>query len=140
MSTRSNIAILTEEGKVKSIYCHFDGYPSGVGKKLFNHYQQESKVQELIELGDCSCIGERVKPDEGEHHSYSHKVKDITVAYMRDRGETDCEAQEIESLDAYQPDNDYAYIWMKGKWHVCNPYRKTGWKELTNEIIESDTV
>ena len=71
MSTRSRIAIENESGIVNSIYCHFDGYISGVGKTLFNHYDKE-KLQKLIELGDISSLGESTID---------------TVAYCRDRGE-----------------------------------------------------
>jgi hypothetical protein len=71
MSTRSRIAIEKESGIVNSIYCHFDGYVSGVGKTLFNHYDKE-KLQKLIELGDISSLGESTED---------------TVAYCRDRGE-----------------------------------------------------
>jgi len=34
MATRSRIAIENQDGTVTSIYCHFDGYLSGVGKLL----------------------------------------------------------------------------------------------------------
>ena len=71
MSTRSRIAIENESGIVNSIYCHFDGYISGVGKTLFNHYDKE-KLQKLIELGDISSLGESTID---------------TEAYCRDRGE-----------------------------------------------------
>jgi hypothetical protein len=71
MATRSRIAIENEDGSVKSIYCHFDGYLSGVGKTLFNHYDKE-KLEKLIELGDISSL--EASPES-------------TVAYCRDRGE-----------------------------------------------------
>jgi hypothetical protein len=71
MSTRSRIAIENQDGTVDSIYCHFDGYLSGVGKTLFNHYDQE-KLEKLLELGDISSLGESTID---------------TVAYCRDRGE-----------------------------------------------------
>jgi hypothetical protein len=71
MSTRSRIAIEKQDGTVKSIYCHFDGYVDGVGKTLFNHYDKE-KLEKLIELGDISVLKESTEN---------------TVAYHRDRGE-----------------------------------------------------
>jgi hypothetical protein len=71
MSTRSRIAIEKQDGTVKSIYCHFDGYVDGVGKTLFNHYDKE-KLEKLIELGDISVL---------------HESTENTVAYHRDRGE-----------------------------------------------------
>jgi hypothetical protein len=71
MATRSRIAIENEDGSVKSIYCHYDGYLSGVGKTLFNHYDKE-KLEKLIELGDISSLEDSTES---------------TVAYHRDRGE-----------------------------------------------------
>jgi hypothetical protein len=71
MSTRSRIAIENQDGTVDSIYCHFDGYVDGVGKTLFNQYDQE-KSEKLLELGDISSLGESTID---------------TVAYCRDRGE-----------------------------------------------------
>jgi hypothetical protein len=71
MATRSRIAIEREDGSVKSIYCHFDGYVDGVGKVLFEHYDKE-KLEKLIELGDISVLGTSTEN---------------TIAYHRDRGE-----------------------------------------------------
>ena len=71
MATRSRIAIENQDGTVTSIYCHFDGYLDGVGKKLFNHYDRE-KTEKLIELGDISVLGESTLN---------------TIAYHRDRNE-----------------------------------------------------
>ena len=71
MATRSRIAIENQDGTVTSIYCHFDGYLDGVGKKLFNHYDRE-KTEKLIELGDISVLGESTLD---------------TIAYHRDRNE-----------------------------------------------------
>ena len=38
MSTRSRIGILKNNGSIESIYCHLDGYPEWVGKKLYRYY------------------------------------------------------------------------------------------------------
>jgi len=71
MATRSRIAIENQDGTVTSIYCHFDGYLSGVGKTLFEHYDRE-KTEKLIELGAISSLGESILD---------------TIAYHRDRNE-----------------------------------------------------
>jgi hypothetical protein len=52
MSTRSRIAIENQNGSVTSVYCHFDGYISGVGAVLQKHYTNRSKVEQLIALGE----------------------------------------------------------------------------------------
>ena len=71
MATRSRIAIENQDRTVTSIYCHFDGYLSGVGKKLFEHYDRE-KTEKLMELGNISVLGESTLD---------------TIAYHRDRNE-----------------------------------------------------
>ena len=57
MATRSLIGIKMSD-VVKTIYCHWDGYPSGVGQTLVNNYNTPEIVDELIELGDLSSLGE----------------------------------------------------------------------------------
>jgi hypothetical protein len=57
MATRSKIAIENQDGTVTAIYCHWDGYVDGVGKTLFENYDRE-KLEQLIELGDISSLGE----------------------------------------------------------------------------------
>lgn len=57
MSTRCRIAIELSDGTIKSIYCHHDGYKSGVGATLLKHYQNPDEVEKLIELGDLSSLG-----------------------------------------------------------------------------------
>ena len=47
MSTRSNIAIETKDGKIKAVYCHSDGYIKGVGKTLINNYKNYDDVEQL---------------------------------------------------------------------------------------------
>lgn len=75
MSTRSRIGYINPKtGEVKSVYCHFDGYPSNNGKILFKHYTKREDVEELVELGDMSCLGESI---------------DSCEFYGRDRGESD---------------------------------------------------
>jgi len=71
MTTRSRIAIENQDGTVTSIYCHWDGYLSGVGKTLFEHYDRE-KTEKLMELGDISALDESTES---------------TIAYHRDRNE-----------------------------------------------------
>jgi len=55
MATRSLIGIKLGD-YVKTIYCHWDGYPSGVGQTLVNNYTSPSAVFDLLELGDLSSL------------------------------------------------------------------------------------
>jgi hypothetical protein len=107
MATRSRIAIENQDGTVDSIYCHFDGYVDGVGKTLFNHYDQE-KLEKLLELGDISSLGTSIED---------------TVAYCRDRGEDlhFTTFKDIEDLgeNGFNSGEEYVYCLPKsGIWKV----------------------
>ena len=110
MSTRSRIAIENQNGSVTSVYCHFDGYISGVGKTLEKHYTDRSVVEGLIELGDISTLGESTED---------------TVAYCRDRGEP-FDQQTNQSVPnlfncIYQSGEEFIYCFTKdGIWLVSD--------------------
>jgi hypothetical protein len=117
MATRSRIGIENENGTISSIYCHFDGYPDGVGKTLKEHYTDRNKIQSLIDLGDISSLGEQVSTM--DEHSFNNPKEDVTVAYHRDRGEAKNEARVDNSLEAFSRSNyeEYGYVYTKeGKW------------------------
>ena len=52
MSTRSRIAIKQKDGTYKSIYCHSDGYLEYNGVILNKYYQDETKINLLINLSE----------------------------------------------------------------------------------------
>jgi len=88
MSTNSRLRMVLPSGEAaKPIYCHWDGYPSNMFPLLRENYNTIEKVRELMALGNLSNLAERVKPDPGEAHNFDKPVRDITVAYHRDRGE-----------------------------------------------------
>ncbi len=116
MSTRSAILHRTATGYV-GIYCHFDGYPEGVGQKLLDHYQDADKVARLIALGEISSLGERVEPI--GPHSYQNAEEGTTVAYHRDRGEDRTEpatGDTVKACEAHIGHNGYVYVFESGAW------------------------
>jgi len=118
MSTRSFIAIKKEDG-YEGIYCHFDGYPEGVGKILYRHYKDEKKVKELIALGNISSLGEEI----GNKHDFNDRPDNETTAYGRDRGEAETKptfcATKAELKDvASECSCEYLYIFENEKWYM----------------------
>lgn len=93
MATRSKIAIKKIGGEIESIYCHWDGYPTHNGKILKEFYKTPDRVKELIELGNISSLGQFIKPHQEMEHTFNNSQPNVTVAYMRDRGEKDQEKQ-----------------------------------------------
>ena len=55
MGTRSRIGVMHGD-KVKSVYCHWDGYPEYNGVVLKENYQTQEKVEQLIALGSISSL------------------------------------------------------------------------------------
>ena len=138
MSTRSTIAIANNDGKILSIYCHFDGYPEGVGQVLRHYYTEEDKIKSLINLGDISVLDEFVEPV-GTQHSFDTPEVGVTIAYGRDRKEEGTTPKEYPTfrdwLAATQSKFsmiDYAYLWDGSEWQ--------GWDCFSQEAIDWSKV
>jgi len=110
MSTNSNIGIRYENGKIDSIYCHWDGYPEYNGRILNESYNKLEKVQELIELGDISSLRHHIAPvtDNPSNHTFDNPHEGVTVAYHRDRGEPLCVTRDC-CEDEFK-DQQYSYL------------------------------
>lgn len=117
MATRSRIAIETPTGEVKSIYCHWDGYPEYNGRVLAENYTDRKKLEKLIALGDISILAEEVEPT--APHSFESPQGGVTVAYHRDRGEKLNPARKDKSRAHYFKSDieEYGYLFTKeGEW------------------------
>ena len=118
MSTRALIAKELKNGKYKTIYCHNDGYPKGVGKTLLTEYNTEEKLDALLNLGDLSILGKQLAPDPTKPHEHLDWQRDVTLAYGRDIGEKGTEAREYTYRRLLKAsDADYIYVLGKdGAW------------------------
>jgi len=130
MATRCRIGLMLEDGTVKHSYCHYDGYPEGVGETLVQHYNTEDKVKELVSFGDMSYLTSVVHP-EGEHN-FEKPEQGVTVFYNRDRGETDVDSV-VTTMDEYLSVKyssciDYQYVFIGSNWWVYNNLKKNKWK------------
>lgn len=122
MATRSTITVKMKTGVIKSVYCGFDGYHSGVGKTLFENYSSQEKAEELVLLGALSDIGENI---------------DSCVAYARDYGEplvisTIARCPLEKGLDPYF--QAYNYYWNGEEWYCSSGY-SNNFKKLS-EIFD----
>ena len=108
MSTNSVVAYLNEDGSVVSSYVHYDGYETGVGMMLLEHYNTDKCARDLAStLGYASSLSETV----AESHA--------------DRVHTD-EPEMFDSMtefETYLMDNshlEFGYLWTGGKWMVAS--------------------
>ena len=96
MATRSHIGILKEDRTVFFVYCHFDGYPSGVGTTLRENYDRPEDVTKLLSFGNMSGLAPTIED---------------TVFYGRDRNEPNQE-QQVTTLDKYLPNPKSEDLWV----------------------------
>jgi len=111
MSTRSNIAIEDEKGKIHAIYVHSDGYPNGVGHCLLNHYSSFKVAKELFQFGNASSLGPT--------------LKDCSF-YKRDWGRDEEKARQYNNewcfLSELSGDIfiEYVYLFKKNEWFISS--------------------
>ena len=139
MATRATIAKLDNNG-VKAIYLHSDGYLEHAGKILDQHYQDKSKVDELLAHGDVSSLNENI----GEKLPFNdymlfHEKKQCRF-YHRDRGEDKKEAatlkdeNELVKFATEKCDAEYIYMFAYGSWYVYDVYNNSEFVELEEEL------
>ena len=114
MATRSIIAVSsTVSKKIESIYCHWDGYPKGVGVMLARSYPDIMNAQELIQNGDASSLGFTI--------GTSKFYKDI-----KDGEFPSIPYDSVENmLDVYLSDKsgiEFVYLHFGGMWFVGAQY------------------
>lgn len=131
MGTRSRIGVMHGD-RVKSVYCHWDGYLDFNGQILQDHYDSV-KANQLVALGDLSSLRANI----GEKHAFSkHDVPNIEVRvhnenwctfYGRDRGEKDTEFKVAQTFaefleQCYNSGAEYYYIMRDGVWYCGDTY------------------
>lgn len=123
MATRSRIGYQLKDGSIVSVYHHWDGYPSGLGKHLANQYVNVDDVRELIDGGDMStCMTEDGVPE-----------------YYADRGDRDVEPQYSANVSEFFKLTDdctgeYAYVFISGAW-TCYDIGNHKYVALYQEVV-----
>ena len=96
MSTNSRIGILIpaldpnssiDTAEIRSIYCHWDGYPSHMGLTLHRNFRTVDLVQELLDKGDARLIeltgqSEHYMHSEGGHPADIHTLDYFTNHFL----------------------------------------------------------
>ena len=108
MSTNSVVAYLNEDGSVVSSYVHYDGYETGVGMMLLEHYNTDKCARDLAStLGYASSLSETVAESHADRvHSDEPEMFDSMTEF-----------------ETYLMDNshlEFGYLWTGGKWMVSS--------------------
>jgi hypothetical protein len=134
MATRSTIAIQNDDGTVTGIYCHWDGYLSYNGRILKENYNTEAKVRELIALGQLSALGETI----GEKVDFNNAPDGQCIAYGRDRGEIDSDAETFNTWTALLnlSGQEYNYLFVPDEGWRVEYYGRMG--DLEEEMVREE--
>jgi hypothetical protein len=101
MATRSTIGI-KEGDTVRAIYCHWDGYPSGVGLGLIDNYDSKAQAEALIAFGSISSLKETLEATKAEAYgNESESARTFTGVQ--------------DWLDKFDYGVEYAYLYEDGK-------------------------
>ena len=112
MATRARLGIQLNDNNILSVYHHYDGMPSWLGRILKTHYNTKAKVSELIDGGDMSSAwtncgwNNETRPESGPMY-YSARGENCPPSLMK--------------LNEYLDKNnneEYAYIFRNNEW-VC---------------------
>lgn len=135
MATRSTIAMEFNDGTVRQVYCHWDGYLEGVGKTLLEHYKSADKVDALLSEGSISILGKEI----GQKHSFDdYMYGEVCTFYRRDRGDDVSGAMVFGSLDDYEMHRQYEeFDYLLTKDGVWNVFIDDDWHDL--EFIMGET-
>lgn len=131
MSTRSTIAYQYQDGKIVSVYCHWDGYPSNNGRILLRHYKDAKKVSRLVKQA-ISGLGPSPK----------------STRYMSDGHGKDWEYVKphfFKNFDEYVKSQsstfeEWAYLYTSDGWKVMDCHRELSWRHfvpLTKKYIKA---
>jgi len=155
MGTHSRIGVMHGD-KVKSVYCHWDGYLEHNGQVLEQYYDS-AKANNLVALGDMSTL----RPQIGEKHAFSQfdvpkeeveafktLTEDMCTFYGRDRGEKHTEHKVAVNFETFLEQcnmcgAEYYYIMENGQWfygsmHESDPFYKR--LVLLSEVLENEAV
>lgn len=167
MSTNSLIFQEQQDGTLKGIYCHYDGYLQYNGVILSESYSDPKKVAKLLELGNLSSLGEELEASEavrlyGNYYYISDEFKALsdeeqerlkneaqsgkyTIAYHRDRGE---ELRPLKTITLEEQKNGedyfsdhYEYIYVQDKngvWYVNSIFGNKMINGLTFKKLEEE--
>ena len=107
MSTNSVVAYLRSDGSIVSSYVHYDGYETGVGMTLLEHYNSDESALAVSVGGYYSSLSED----------------------LRESLESSVHTEEVEMFDSmtefeeYLMENshlEFGYLWTGGKWMVSS--------------------
>jgi len=123
MATRCTVSLWeSDTGLYRTVYGHWDGYLSQVGRILLENYTSSECVLGVIKEGDFSKLGPTI---------------DETIFYSRDKGESyELVSPRVSKSIADIEKQDYNYLFNGKKWFYFKEDRIL--KPLTENRINNE--
>ena len=132
MATRARIGIQNDDGTIRSVYHHWDGYPDWLGRALREHFNTVDKVNTLIDGGDMSSCYTNL--------GFNNETRETTgPLYYSERGEN-VPAKVNTNFDNYMQYNnaseEFYYLFLNDEWK-CYFLRgeMSGYPTYTEQVI-----
>ena len=106
------VGMKTETGEVVASYVHYDGYLSGVGSTLAEHYTDPKVVKDLCEVGSLRSLKETLN----ESCAAGWHNEDYAL-YLCDNDYLE------EAWDNYGV--EFIYLYDNGKWNYATHDQRT---------------
>ena len=107
MSTNSVVAYLRSDGSIVSSYVHYDGYETGVGMTLLEHYNSDERALAVSVGGYYSSLSEDLK-------------ESLESSVHNDEPEMFDSMTEFEEYLMENSHLEFGYLWTGGKWMVAS--------------------
>ena len=107
MSTNSVVGYLRSDGSIVSSYVHYDGYETGVGMTLLEHYNSDERALAVSVGGYYSSLSEDLKSslEESVHTEEVEMFDSMT---------------EFEEYLMENSHLEFGYLWTGGMWMVSS--------------------
>ena len=131
MGTRSEIGIVKDDGSIESIFCHYDGYISGVGATLLEFYNTKEKIMALMKCGHLCGLG--ACPSECIREDWATNVPNF---YFKKLGK-DFYGKGSDD-NGIGRDFSYLYFFKDGEWMVSYWKTTRRWGEYKKVVVPLD--
>ena len=121
MSTRSAIGYVMPSGRIKAVYCHWDGHPD-IKEKELKKYKDKTAVVQLIKKGNMSSLETRSTWLTGGR-GYFAEAREPRPLYHKERGDSWSQCKPRISLSKREAikfwsgmDCEYLYVFTPEGW------------------------
>ena len=121
MSTRSAIGYVMPSGRIKAVYCHWDGHPDTKEKEL-KKYKDKTAVVQLIKKGNMSSLETRSTWLSGAR-GYFAEAREPQPLYHSERGDKWATCKPRVSISKREAmrfwsgwDCEYLYVFTPDGW------------------------